>query len=83
MCPYSVFDIQSYCGISELELSRVDCIFPDLRSSGSSIFSSAVFEETIEVFSYPCCHYRHAKTLTFSTISAITEDIHLKLRLPW
>ena len=51
----------------------------------STIFSTAVFEENVEIFenskvmSAYCC--RHAKTLTFSNISLITEGIYLKLRL--
>ena len=43
-----------------------------------NIFSSAVFEENLEVLSLPWCR---AKTLTFSNISVITEDIYLKLRV--
>ena len=45
-------------------------------------FSSAVFEENVEILSYPWRRRRRrAKTLTFSNISVITEDIYLKLRL--
>ena len=47
-----------------------------------TIFSLAVFEENIKVLSKPCRRRRLcAKTLTFSNISIITEDIYLKLRL--
>ena len=52
------------------------------------MFSSAVFEENVEVLSYPCrrrrcLHRRHrSKSLTFSNLSVITEDIYLKLKLP-
>ena len=47
-----------------------------------TIFISAIFEENIE----PCRQWqwqqqRCSKTLTFSNISLITEDIYLKLRL--
>ena len=46
------------------------------------IFSSAVFEENFEVLSWPWRRRRRlAKTLTFSNISVITEDIYLKLRI--
>ena len=47
------------------------------------IFSLAVFEENIEVLSSPWRQLGrcHAKTLTFSNISVITEDIYLKLRV--
>ena len=47
------------------------------------IFSSAAFDENFKVLSQPCCllRWRHVKTLTFSNISVITEDIYLKLRL--
>ena len=44
------------------------------------IFSSAVFKESIKILSQPCHRRGHAKTLTFSNISVITEDIYLKLR---
>ena len=48
-------------------------------------FSSAVFEENVEILSYPWRRRRRrrrrAKTLTFSNISVITEDIYLKHRL--
>ena len=50
------------------------------------IFSFAVFKEKVELLSEPWqrrrrCRPRCAKTLTFSNISDITEDIYLKLRL--
>ena len=48
------------------------------------VFGSAVFEENIEVLSKSCRprqRHRRAKTLTFSHISVITEDIYLKLKL--
>ena len=53
-----------------------------------AIFSSAVFEENVEVLSQPwrrrrrrLWRWRRAKTLTFSNISVITEDIYLKPRV--
>ena len=45
-----------------------------------TFISSAVFEENVEVLSLPW-RRRRAKTLTFSNISVITEDIYLKLRV--
>ena len=46
-----------------------------------NFFSLAVFEEYVEVLSKPCGHRRRAKTLTFTNISVISDDIYLKLRL--
>ena len=50
------------------------------------VFSSAVFEENVEVLSSRCRHRRlrlrrRAKILSFSNIAVYTEDISLKLRL--
>ena len=50
----------------------------------NSLISSAVFEENVEVLSYPWRRrqLRHrGKTLTFSNISVINEDIYWKLRI--
>ena len=56
-----------------------------IEDNSKIIFSSAVFEENIEVLSFLCHRRRQrrrsAKTLTFSNISVITEGIYLKPRV--
>ena len=54
-----------------------------LHRNQFQVFSLAVFKENVEVLSKPWHRQRQrrAKTLTFSNISVITEDIYLKLRI--
>ena len=54
---------------------------PSYMLQKSSLVSSVVFEENVEVLLLPCRRRRGAKTLTFSNIPVNTEDIYLKLRL--
>ena len=51
-------------------------VFNETKHSNSIVFSSAAFEENVRQR-----RRRRAKTLTFSNISVITEDIYLKIRI--
>ena len=57
-------------------------VTPEECVYGKVLCFKAVFEENVKVLSKPWRRWRRcAKTLTFSYISVITEDIYLKLRL--
>ena len=78
------FPLESLCNTTlriPTSYLRVSTYICNTLNKNSSNFSSAVFEENVEVLSYPCRRRRQrrrrAKTLTFFNISSITEDIYL------